>query len=305
MTEVIAIVGPTAVGKSSLADRLAAHLGSFVISADAMQVYRGMDIGTAKMRPEERTAPLVLIDIVDPDEPYAAALFQRDARALIDEAREDGVVPVICGGTGLYVRAALDEMSFPAGELGSAARQRYEERAAELGVDGLYELLRARDPESAAVIHPHNVRRVIRALEMADEGVSYARQKERFSEVPAHYAFHAYALTMDRARLYDRINRRVDFMFEDGLIDEVRRLADAGFADALTARQAIGYQEVLDYLDGRCTLDEAREHIKLRSRRYAKRQLTWFRRDPRIVWIDCDTYDEDAAFELICAREGV
>lgn len=296
---VIAVVGPTASGKSAVADLVAEALGSEVVSADAMQVYRGMDIGTAKTPVSERRVPLLLVDVADPTEPYSAALYQRDSRRAIDRLRAEGRVPVLCGGTGLYVRAALDEMEFPRGEVDGAARQRYQDLAGKLGPEGVHALLAERDPESAALIHPHNVRRVVRALEMLDEGVSYARQSAGFSEPGEHYPSLQFALTMDRARLYARIDARVDAMMRAGLLDEVRGLMDAGAADALTSRQAIGYKELIDALEGRCTIGEAVDLIKLRSRRYAKRQLSWFRRDPRITWLDMDVLDADGAARLI------
>lgn len=296
---VIAVVGPTASGKSAVADLVAEALGSEVVSADAMQVYRGMDIGTAKTPVSERRVPLLLVDVADPTEPYSAALYQRDSRRAIDRLRAEGRVPVLCGGTGLYVRAALDEMEFPRGEVDGAARQRYQDLAGNLGPEGVHALLAERDPESAALIHPHNVRRVVRALEMLDEGVSYARQSAGFSEPREHYPSLQFALTMDRARLYARIDARVDAMMRAGLLDEVRGLMDAGAADALTSRQAIGYKELIDALEGRCTIGEAVDLIKLRSRRYAKRQLSWFRRDPRITWLDMDVLDADGAARLI------
>lgn len=296
---VIAVVGPTASGKSAVADLVAEALGSEVVSADAMQVYRGMDIGTAKTPVSERRVPLLLVDVADPTEPYSAALYQRDSRREIDRLRAEGRVPVLCGGTGLYVRAALDEMEFPRGEVDGAARQRYQDLAGKLGPEGVHALLAERDPESAALIHPHNVRRVVRALEMLDEGVSYARQSAGFSEPREHYPSLQFALTMDRARLYARIDVRVDAMMRAGLLDEVRGLMDAGAADALTSRQAIGYKELIDALEGRCTIGEAVDLIKLRSRRYAKRQLSWFRRDPRITWLDMDVLDADGAARLI------
>ncbi len=288
---VIAVVGPTASGKSAVADLVAEALGSEVVSADAMQVYRGMDIGTAKTPVSERRVPLLLVDVADSTEPYSAALYQRDSRRAIDRLRAEGRVPVLCGGTGLYVRAALDEMEFPRGEVDGAARQRYQDLAGKLGPEGVHALLAERDPESAALIHPHNVRRVVRALEMLDEGVSYARQSAGFSEPREHYPSLQFALTMDRARLYARIDARVDAMMRAGLLEEVRGLMDAGAADALTSRQAIGYKELIDALEGRCTIGEAVDLIKLRSRRYAKRQLSWFRRDPRITWLDMDVLD--------------
>lgn len=296
---VIAVVGPTASGKSAVADLVAEALGSEVVSADAMQVYRGMDIGTAKTPVSERRVPLLLVDVADPTEPYSAALYQRDSRRAIDRLRAEGRVPILCGGTGLYVRAALDEMEFPRGEVDGAARQRYQDLAGKLGPEGVHALLAERDPESAALIHPHNVRRVVRALEMLDEGVSYARQSAGFSEPREHYPSLQFALLMDRARLYARIDARVDAMMRAGLLDEVRGLMDAGAADALTSRQAIGYKELIDALEGRCTIGEAVDLIKLRSRRYAKRQLSWFRRDPRITWLDMDVLDADGAARLI------
>ena len=304
MSDVIAIVGPTASGKTELADELAHRLHSEVISADAMQVSRGMDIGTAKALPGECKAPLRLVDVVDASVDYSVALYQRDARREIDRVRAEGKIPVLCGGSGLYVRAALDEMDFPAGEVASPQRATYERLAEQIGDEGLHRLLQERDPDSAAAIHPHNVRRVIRALEMNDQGVSYAEQKSGFSHPQEHYRSSYYGLTMDRALLYARIDHRVDLMMERGLLYEVRNLVDAGLSGTLTARQAIGYKELIDYLEGRCTLDEAVDTIKTRSRRYAKRQLSWFRRDERVVWIERDRTDLEAAVSFILDREG-
>lgn len=298
----VAIVGPTAVGKSDVADRLASRLSSEVLSCDAMQIYRGMDIGTAKMMPEERSVPLRLVDIVDPGVAYSAALYQSDARAHIERLLGEQRLPVFCGGTGLYLKAALDEMDFPSGELEDERRTVYQELAERIGEKAMHALLAERDPESAAVIHPHNVRRVIRALEMHDDGVSYAQQKSKFS-VP-HERYHAlwFGLTRSREVLYERINLRVDLMFEQGLVDEVRGLMDQGLGDALTSMQAIGYKEIIDALRGVITMDEARELIKMRSRRYAKRQLSWFKRDDRIAWFDMDEFTIDEVVDDIYRR---
>ena len=298
----VAIVGPTAVGKSDVADRLAARLSSEVLSCDAMQIYRGMDIGTAKMMAEECSVPLRLVDIVDPGVAYSAALYQSDARAHIERLLSEQRLPVFCGGTGLYLKAALDEMDFPSGELEDERRAVYQNLAERIGEEALHALLAERDPESAAVIHPHNVRRVIRALEMHDDGVSYAQQKSKFS-VP-HERYHAmwFGLTRSREVLYERINLRVDLMFEQGLVDEVRGLMDQGLGDALTSMQAIGYKEIIDALRGAITMDEARELIKMRSRRYAKRQLSWFKRDDRIVWFDMDEFTIDEVVDDIYRR---
>lgn len=297
--EAVAIVGPTAVGKSEIADALAHLMGSEVLSCDAMQVYRGMDIGTAKMKPEECTAPLRLVDIVDAGKPYSAALYQEDARAVMDSLLDQDLLPVFCGGTGLYLKAALDEMDFPKGEIDDSRRKSYQLLAGKLGPEGLHALLERRDPTSAAVIHPHNVRRVIRALEMVDEGVSYADQKSHFAE-PREYRHALWVgLTMDRDRLYRRIDLRVDMMFDQGLVSEVEGLVASGFAEALTSMQAIGYKEVIEALDGRISLDEARELIKTRSRRYAKRQLSWFRRDARVHWFNLDENSKSDVLEAI------
>lgn len=298
----VAIVGPTAVGKSDVADRLAARLSSEVLSCDAMQIYRGMDIGTAKMMPEERSVPLRLVDIVDPGVAYSAALYQTDARAHIERLLGEQRLPVFCGGTGLYLKAALDEMDFPSGELEDERRTGYQELAERIGEEALHALLAERDPESAAVIHPHNVRRVIRALEMHDDGVSYAEQKSKFSVPRERYHALWFGLTRSREVLYERINMRVDLMFEQGLVDEVRGLMDQGLGDALTSMQAIGYKEIIDALRGAITMDEARELIKMRSRRYAKRQLSWFKRDDRIVWFDMDEFTIDEVVDDICRR---
>ncbi len=295
----LAVVGPTASGKSEVADAVAAALGSCVISADAMQVYRGMDIGTAKVPPKERRRPLLLVDVAEVGEAYSAALYQRDAREAIDAALSKGLTPVLCGGTGLYVRAALDEMAFPKGEGASASRLFWEGRAEELGDEGLWRELEARDPESASLIHPHNVRRTIRALEMSDAGVSYAKQASGLHAPKPHYEAWIWGLTRDREALYRSIDERVDEMFEAGFLDEVRSLGARGLGRAPTASQAIGYAEVLAFLSGELGLDDAISKMKRRSRNYAKRQLTWFRRDPRIRWIAMDEMTPEDAAALI------
>lgn len=293
---VVCIVGPTASGKSALAEEVALRLDTSVISVDAMQVYRGMDVGTAKTPVAERRVPLLMVDVADPDEDYSVRLFQRDARARADRLLAEGRVPVLCGGTGLYLNAVIDEMDFPAGERGGASRERYERMAEELGGDALHALLAERDPASAAIIHPNNVRRVVRALEMLDEGVSYARQHEGLHARAVHYDARLWALTMSRDRLYARIDARVDAMMEAGLLDEVRGLCARGLSPETSSGQAIGYKELLSALAGETSVEEAVELVKRRSRRYAKRQLSWFRNDPRVRWIDLDqTSGEDAA----------
>ena len=292
----IAIVGPTAVGKSAVAEAVALALGGEIVSADSMQVYRGMDIGTAKTPEAERRVPHHCIDIAEPGSAYSAALFQADARRAIQDIAGRGLVPVVCGGTGLYIRAALDEMAFPEGDLETPVRRRYEDLAGELGPDGLHAVLRERDPHAASTIHPHNVRRVIRALEMAEAGVSYADQVARFSTRTPYYPGTRYfGLTVERRELYDRIDRRVDAMIANGLPAEVESLVAAGLRSALTAAQAIGYKELVPVIDGTGNLAAAVETIKRGTRRYAKRQLTWFRADDRIVWLDVTGLSPDEA----------
>lgn len=297
--QLCAVVGPTASGKSQLADAVAQRLSSEVISVDAMQVYRGMDIGTAKMRADERSAPLQMVDCVDVSSPYSASLFQRDARAHIERLFARGRTPVLCGGTGLYLNCVIDDMHFPAGEITSPARKMYEHYLIEHGADALFQLLKEKDPASVELIHPNNTRRVIRALELLDDGISYASQHKGLHERSAYYTCLIVGLMWPRDVLYERINTRVLRMFEEGFIEEVKRLVPQGLESSTTASQAIGYKEVLDYLHERATYDEMIETIQMRTRRYAKRQLSWFRHDPRVVWLDCTATTHQERMEYI------
>jgi len=284
---VVAIVGPTAAGKTLVAEHVALALGGHVVTADSMQVYRGMDIGTAKPRVGARRVVHHCIDLVEPGEPFSAAAYQPLARAAIESVARAGGVPVVAGGTGLYVRAALDDMRFPSGDAASPTRRRLEELADGIGAQALHAMLAERDAASAALIHPHNVRRTVRALEMLEEqGVSYADQTRAFRERVPYYPTRYVGLTLDREVLYRRIDERVDAMMGEGLLGEVQRLLDAGFVDALTAPQAIGYKELVPVLTDGAPLGEAVDSIKRATRRYAKRQLTWFGADPRVTWVD-------------------
>ncbi|MCL2525716.1 MAG: tRNA (adenosine(37)-N6)-dimethylallyltransferase MiaA [Coriobacteriia bacterium] len=318
-TPVIAIVGPTGVGKSEVAQLLAKSMGSSVLSADSMQVYRGMDIGTAKLLPSQRVVPHYGLDLVDPSEVFTAAAYQSYAREVIErlEVSAEGLPPVVCGGTGLYLRAALDDFDFADGSATSSdttataasaqlsqeqqdLRESYERLHEQIGTEKLHDLLAARDARSAAAIHPNNVRRVIRALELAEAGQCYADIKSAFKQRRSHYPTLWVGLTRDRAELYDHINSRVDQMMGQGLLREVDALLQRGYRDALTAAAAIGYKELVPVIDAHGVdestwTDEARlefaaavEDIKQASRRYAKRQLSWFRADARVHWIDVD-----------------
>lgn len=286
---VVCVVGPTASGKTALAQRVAELLDGEVVSADSMQIYRGMDIGTGKILPAERTVPYWGLDLAEPGEPYSAALFQGYARAAFEDVDARGKRSVLCGGTGLYVRAAIDDYRFPKGEqVDNEVRDHYAALARDIGNQALWERLRAADPDSAALIHPNNVRRVIRAFELLDEGTTYARVnaglKTMAQAVPAVFL----GLSVDPAVLNARIDARVDQMLADGLVEEVRSLLRAGFREGLTAPQAIGYKEVVAALEGACSLDDAVAQIKIATHRYAKRQRTWFRKDERIHWIDAN-----------------
>jgi tRNA dimethylallyltransferase len=240
-----------------------------------------------------------MVDMIDIGQNYSVELFQKDARCCIDKLLAKGYTPILCGGTGLYLDAVIDEMSFPSGEANSPARKHYEAIYAEQGAEVLYGLLVKRDPEGAKLIHPHNVRRIIRALEMCDEGLSYAQENASLHKRIPHYDCRMWGIRMDRTKLYAHIDARVDAMFAAGLVQEVEHLRAEGLANARTARQAIGYKEVLRYLEGDCSFEEAQQNVKSNTRHYAKRQLSWLRRDGRLKWLNYDEIDESQAAELI------
>ena len=284
---VICIVGPTASGKTDFAQELAVALDGEVVSADSMQIYRGMDIGTGKIPRAERKVPHWGFDLVDPGQEYSAALFQEYARNAFCDIAKRGKQAILCGGTGLYVRAAIDDYRFPAGvQDDNPVRAKYTAFAQENGNQVLWDLLFSVDPESAKEIHPNNVRRVVRAFELREEGASYAQQKSNLKKIPQAIPAVFFGIAYDREKLNERIYRRVDMMVEKGLVDEVKYLLDKGFRDGITAPQAIGYKEIVQAIDGLCTLDEAIEQIKIATRRYAKRQRSWFNQDKRIIWLD-------------------
>lgn len=300
---VIAIVGPTASGKSELAQSVASRLDGEVVSADSMQIYRSMNIGTAKVLPDERLVPHHLIDIVDPGESYSAQLFQNQARAAFCDIYNRDKVPILCGGTGFYVQAALEEMNFPSGEQDdNSLRESYESFRVQHGNEALWSILNDKDQRSAELIHPNNFKRVIRALEMNAKGVSYADQVENIKTLPEAVWSLRFFLQVDPEVLGKRIDRRVDQMREAGLVDEVDALLDQGFASALTAPQAIGYKEIIAAKRGEISLDEAFRQIKTATKRYAKRQRSWFRRDKRLTVLDAENLTNEEMTALICER---
>ncbi|HVF05660.1 MAG TPA: tRNA (adenosine(37)-N6)-dimethylallyltransferase MiaA [Frankiaceae bacterium] len=281
MTRVVAVVGPTAAGKSEAGLRIAAALGGEVVNADSMQLYRGMDIGTAKLTlAERRGVPHHLLDVWDVRDTASVAAYQALARAAID--RLD--VAVVVGGSGLYVRGALDAFEFPGTD--RAVRDRLEAELAEAGPERLHARLAERDPAAAAAILPTNGRRVVRALEVVEiTGRPFSAQPG-MTTYASVYDTRYVGVAPGLATLDERIDRRVDVMWERGFVDEVRALERQGLRDGVTASRALGYQQVLAHLAGDATEDEARAETKLATRRFARRQLKWFRRDPRIEWYE-------------------
>ena len=291
---IVCIIGPTASGKSALAQRIAYAIEGEIVSADSMQVYRDMDIGTGKVLPQDRIVPHYGFDLVDPGEPFSAALFQSYARACFSEIENRGKRPMLCGGTGFYVRAAIDGYEFPKGEqVGNALRDRYNAIARDEGPHKLWLMLEQADAASAAIIPENDVKRVVRAFELLVEGESYATQKQKLAAIPQVYPAVFIGLRVDPDVLRARIDKRVDSMIESGLVQEVEKLLDRGFREGITAPQAIGYKEIVAALDGEITIDEAISLIKTSTHRYAKRQRTWFRKDKRIHWIDADSLNLD------------
>ncbi len=290
---VLVIVGPTASGKTDVAQEIARRLDGEVISADSMQIYEGMDIGTGKLPVAERMVPHWGFDIRKPGEAYSASLFQQYARERFLDIDARGKRCVLAGGTGFYVRAAIDDYDFASGEqVNNPVREKWAAYLAEHGAQGLWDALNERDAASAAIIHPNNSKRVVRALEMLElDGVSYAAQHEGLARLEQAVPALFFGLAVDPELLKRRIDARVERMFEAGLVEEVRGLCERGFTEALTAREAIGYKEVVAALEGQCSMKEASDAIKLATRRYAKRQRSWWRHDERVRWVSADDGD--------------
>ena len=300
---VLCIVGPTAIGKSDLANEVARKVHGEIVSVDSMQVYRGMDIGTAKVPAAEREH-LHMVDVADVSEHYSVTRFQRDARTCVNAIAERGAVPILCGGSGLYLDAVIDDMSFPPGKIGDETRASYDKLAERHGAQWIYDLLCERDPKSAELIHPNNTRRVIRALELHDDGKSYYEHHKGLRKRKPYYEAKIWGLTMPRDALYARIDARVDDMVRLGLLGEVTELERLGLRESSTASQAIGYREMLSYLDGQYDFEQAVELIKRNTRRYAKRQLSWLKRDGRARMIDVASSDKYELAEIISRDWG-
>ena len=292
----IILTGPTAVGKTKASIGLAKAVDGEIISADSMQVYRHMDIGSAKIKPEEMEGiPHHLIDVLEPDDEFHVVKFQQLAKKAMRKIWERGHIPIVTGGTGFYIQALLYDIDFDENEKEDACRKELEAYAREHGAEALHEKLALVDPASAEMIHPNNIKRVIRALEFYEQTgkrISEHNETQRQRESP--YAFAYFVLTDDRAHLYERINRRVDQMIEEGLVNEVQALKDKGYTKQLVSMQGLGYKEILDYLDGNCTLEEAIYTIKRDTRHFAKRQLTWFKRERDVIWINKQSFGYDA-----------
>lgn len=284
--KIAVIIGPTAVGKTNLSIELALRYNGEIISGDSMQVYKGMDIGTAKITAkEQRGVPHHLIDIKEPDEPFSAAEFQQRANEAAEEIRSRGRLPIIAGGTGLYIQSVLYDYHFTETPSDPVYRAELEEEIMRHGIEPVYSRLLSIDPESAEKIHPNNSRRVIRALEIFHcTGETMSSQLEQQPE-GLKYQTALIGLTMEREKLYSRIDQRVDLMMEEGLLEEAGRFYREGLRNCQSI-QAIGYKELYGYFDGTYTLEEAVAQIKQNSRRYAKRQLTWFRNKMDVKWFD-------------------
>ena len=299
----IILAGPTAVGKTAASIRLAKAVGGEIISADSMQVYRHMDIGSAKIRPEEMEGvPHYLVDVLEPEEDFNVVRFQQMAKAAAEEIYARGRIPIAAGGTGFYIQALLYDIDFTENDGDSSFRRELEKTAEEKGGEYLHALLQEADPEAALQIHPHNIKRMIRALEFQHQTgrkISEHNETEREKESPYNFAY--FVLTDDRSRLYDRIDRRVDLMMEEGLLDEVRFLKERGVRRDSTAMQGLGYKELYAFLDGEYPLEEAVRIIKRDTRHFAKRQLTWFKRERDVIWADKSVIgqDDDAVIDFI------
>lgn len=291
----IVLTGPTAVGKTKLSITLAKAVGGEIISADSMQVYKYMDIGSAKIRKEEMEGvPHYLVDVLDPAEEFHIVKFQQMAKEAMEQIYAKGHIPILVGGTGFYIQAMVRDIDFTENEENTEVRAKWEQYAARYGAQALHEELAKIDPKSAESIPAGNVKRVVRALEFYElSGKRISEHNEEQKAKGSPYSFAYFVLNDHRDRLYDRIEKRIDEMLKEGLVEEVQGLKDRGFNKQMVSMQGLGYKEILDYLDGNLTLEEAVYILKRDTRHFAKRQLTWFRREPEVSWIHKYEYDYD------------
>ncbi len=295
MKNLVILTGPTAVGKTALSINLAKAINGEIISADSMQVYKKMDIGTAKVTPEEMDGVKhYLIDAIEPTEDFHVVRFQKMVLEAMDEIYSKGKIPIICGGTGFYIQAILYDIQFTKQEIDESYRKSLEDYADEFGNDALHTRLNEVDPESASTIPAANRKRVIRAIEYFHQtGEKFSVHNEREKQRTSPYNFAYFVLNDDRGLLYNRIDKRVDIMMKAGLLDEVKMLLAMGCKAGMTSMDGIGYKEIISYLDGNISLEDAVELIKKNSRNYAKRQLTWFRREKEVTWLDKTVLKDD------------
>lgn len=293
----IILTGPTAVGKTKLSIELAKAVNGQMISADSMQVYRHMDIGTAKIRPEEmQDIPHYLIDVLDPWESFDVVRFQTMAKEALEKIYTAGAIPIVVGGTGFYIQALLYNIDFDENDSETGYRSELQSFTDRHGVEALHDRLRQVDEKSADMIHPNNIKRVIRALEFYHQtGTRISEHNETQRQKESPYRFVYFVLDDERERIYRRIDQRIDQMLDQGLVAEVKQLRDMGCTRDMVSMQGLGYKEILAYLDGECTLEEAVYILKRDTRHFAKRQLTWFRREHEVRWIERQEYPDEAA----------
>lgn len=295
MKPLVILTGPTAVGKTDLSIKLAKAIDGEIISADSMQVYKKMDIGTAKIMPDEmQGVPHHLIDILEPDEDFNVVLFQQYALSAMEEIYRKGRIPIIAGGTGFYIQALLYDIQFEENNNDDSYRTALSVLAEEKGEKYLHNMLKEVDPEAAEQIHANNRKRVIRALEFyhkTGKQISVHNEEERRRESPYNFCY--FVLNDDRQVLYDRIDRRVDIMLEHGLVDEVKALMADGYTRNMVSMQGLGYKEIIDYLNSESTLEEAIYILKRDTRHFAKRQLTWFKREKEVTWVNKNELESD------------
>ena len=304
----VVLTGPTAVGKTKLSIALAKAINGEILSADSMQVYKHMDIGSAKIRPEEMEGvPHHLIDILEPWEEFNVVVFQKHCLECMEQIYDRSHIPILVGGTGFYNQAVLRGVDFTENEENTEYRKKLELLAEEQGPESLHEMLKKVDPVSAENIHANNIKRTIRALEYYElTGEPISVHNEREKERTSPYNFSYFVLTDDREKLYARIEDRIDEMMSQGLVDEVRQLKDMGCRKGMTSMQGLGYKEILEYLDGECSLEDAVYTLKRDTRHFAKRQLTWFRRESEVTWIDKGRFDynEEKILEYMIRELG-